>query len=255
MGPGIRVDVPAVLAAAQRPSAATARRRRPRHTRSRHATRRHNRRSTDRRRQPAPADRDARGRDGRGLIRRTGSAPSSPGDAGEHAEAGPVPHLRGGQRPCSRAPPDARRRDVDGASAPARHRRAPAARRKEAPCRPRPSERRSPSCSEELSAQPDADRLRLPRPDRHGDRRDPPQPAQAGHDAIASSRTASARSPPQDTPARRARRRCSTARRPSPSAHDEVGDREGASSTRRARTARSRPRRRARRSARSTPTA
>ena len=56
---------------------------------------------------------------------------------------------------------------------------------------------------EELRGSTDADRLRVPRPQGQGDRRDPPSARPPGRDATASSRTASCGSPPQDGGGRR----------------------------------------------------
>ena len=137
------------------------------------------------RRQPAPADRTSR--DGRGLIRRTGSgaigAPGTPASTPRQERIVRPPRV--GAPPAVRsAPPGARRRgaSADAAAAPTAARRLRAGHRWRAPCRPRPSERPSPTLREQLSKQPHAHRLGVPGSDRPRDRGDPAQPAQAGRD-------------------------------------------------------------------------
>ena len=144
MGPGVRVDIPGVLAtprwpdpahrasqAGIGPAASAVAQPTPScgHGRETRAVQ-HRRRTS--RRQPAPAGRRGprEGIDARGLIRRTGPAAiprgEGTGDAGEHAEAEAPPHLRVGRAPCSPRGPS---QGSTGPQAGRTHRRAPAARR------------------------------------------------------------------------------------------------------------------------------
>ena len=203
MGPGIRVDVPGVLAAPPPPEPHGRRSGRPPSAMTAERARHLTRIPTDRHRQPAPADRRTppRSRDGRGLIRRTGSRTAC-GRGRRRARRGrTVPlHLTGGPRPCElrsllRAP-------VQGPSqGPSDRRSGPtAARRSRAetggPHAHRGQARDGRRAARGARRQPDDDRLRIPRPQGEGDRRDPARPAQAGRDVPGRQEPAACASPP-----------------------------------------------------------
>ena len=173
MGPGIKVDIPALLALAPRrnavpaPSPATTcsggRVRDPPPTTE----------ETDRRRQPAPAEpRPTTGRDGRGLIRRTGPVAATSGDDagddGGHAEAGSrAPHRSVGERPCI-TEVRCRAAGSPGAGPQNQEVHMPTEAKRETVAELR----------DEIVPRADVHRQRVPRPQGERDRRDPARAAQ-----------------------------------------------------------------------------
>ena len=245
MGPGIRVDIPGVLAAAPGVAAADHRPALPAHV---HDARREA--SADIKTDGPPQTACARGTparprgrgDARGLIRRTGpvAAPLgvAAGDDGEHAEAGAIAPPPGGSRPLLATWPVAGVRS--GRRAGRTHRRAPAARRSnggQGGSMPTEAKRETiEDAARRAGRQPDDDRLRVPRPQGEGDQRDPARAAQAERElpgrqeppdadrgagqpcrgrALAAPRRVRRRSPSGPT-SRRPPRRSSTPRGPTP---------------------------------------
>ena len=108
---------------------------------------------------------------------RTGRGPTGPaGDDGEHAEAGPARSTSGWARPCGRgchgAPSQGVAAGTDRPTAPTAARR-PRADTKEGTHADRGQARDGRRAARGARAQPDADRLGVPRPHGQGDRRDP----------------------------------------------------------------------------------
>ena len=130
-------------------------------------------------------------RDGRGLIRRTGPAPAEAGtgDAGEHAEAGPPAIALPGADP--RGPCETRgTHRLAGAPPGGSTGRAGSARTREG-CMPTEAKRATVAeLREDLAASSDADHDRVPGPDGPRDRRDPSRASEEQRHATGSSRTA-----------------------------------------------------------------
>ena len=134
-----------------------------------------------------------RARDGRGLIRRTGPATDPRGDGtgddDEHAEADRCRSTFGWAAPLRVGvdPPTGGRHGTVAGAARSTDRAPTAARRPRAEATGGPHADRGQARDGRRAArgtrrQPDDDRLRVPRPQGEGDRRDPARPAQAGRD-------------------------------------------------------------------------